>query len=105
MLKEPSKNTLKRYGLSLSEWEAIVAAQEGKCPICERYLTELKTVIDHQHIKGWKLLSPDERKKFVRGILCVRCNMRFVPRDLTAELAYRAAIYLFRYSSSKALEK
>lgn len=58
-----------RYGLSLSEYEAMLVRQNGVCAICrkpERETRNGKTVelcIDHDHETGR-----------VRGLLCRRCN-------------------------------
>lgn len=50
----------KTYGITLAEYDALLAAQDGKCAICK---TELNLNLDHCHDSG-KL----------RGILCNRCN-------------------------------
>jgi len=57
---------LKRdYGLSVDDYNAIFAEQQGKCAICGRHQQKLKKglVVDHNHKTGE-----------VRGLLCFRCN-------------------------------
>lgn len=57
---------LKQYGLSVSEFTALLAAQEGKCPVCDECLPNEPHLIhiDHSHATGK-----------VRGILCRLCNI------------------------------
>lgn len=54
------KQRLKRYNLSVTEFEEMTAAQDGRCAICRR---ESKLCVDHDHATG-----------AVRGLLCNRCN-------------------------------
>ena len=56
------KSHLKRkYGLTLEDFDAMVASQGGGCAICGR--TDADNV-DHDHVTGR-----------VRGILCFNCNV------------------------------
>ena len=50
----------KKYGLSESEYRAILAAQGGHCAICP---STDRLVVEHNHDTGE-----------VRGIVCNRCN-------------------------------
>lgn len=52
-----------RYGLTRDEYEAMLEAQDNRCPICERSFDEVKPHIDHCHDTGR-----------VRGVLCGNCN-------------------------------
>jgi hypothetical protein len=54
---------LQGYGLTLEEYEAMLARQEGRCLICRVKPKSHSLNIDHDH----KTLR-------VRGLLCVRCN-------------------------------
>ena len=71
----------KTYGLTPSEYEALFAAQGGRCAICRRLPDAQNTrgrlvlFVDHEH-------SPEERKDRskrtsgrVRGLLCNDCNL------------------------------
>lgn len=50
-----------KYGISPEDVEAMRAAQDGKCAICERKTQRL--LVDHCHTKG-----------HVRALLCQTCN-------------------------------
>jgi hypothetical protein len=70
-----------KYGLTPEAREALVAAQDGCCPICQRDLAEVDQHVDHDHD------SPDRR---VRGILCSTCNrhLGWFEKRKRAVLAY-----------------
>lgn len=97
----PSKATLKKYGLSLEEWQAILDKQGGVCPICKKVPTTGRWVTDHFHVKGWKNLPPEKRKQYVRGVLCWTDNNRILTRGVTIEKLERAAEYLREWESKK----
>lgn len=88
----PSKATLRKYGLSAEEWQAMWNKQNGVCPICLKPMS--RAVVDHKHIKGWKKLPANGRRKFVRSLLCWICNTRILTRGVTPEKLDRAAQYL-----------
>ncbi len=56
----------RRYGLSASDYDALLAAQEGCCAICHRHAELLgrPLAVDHDHETGR-----------VRGLLCDDCNL------------------------------
>ncbi len=60
-IKRREGHLLKKYGLTLSQFDAMVEAQHGKCYVCQRVPDEL--VVDHCHESGR-----------VRKLLCHRCN-------------------------------
>lgn len=53
--------TLKRYSITVADYDIMLASQNGKCGIC---LSETKLVVDHDHDTG-----------AVRGLLCSECNL------------------------------
>lgn len=70
----------KKYGLSLEQYESMVAEQEGCCAICGE--VPQKLVVDHDHLTG-----------NVRGLLCHACNvtlglMKEDPARLLAAIGY-----------------
>lgn len=94
-----SRGTLRKYGLTEMDWLAMASMQGWVCPICQRRTR--KFVTDHEHVPGWAKRPPDERKRYVRGLLCVYCNFRVVPSRMTAEEAYRMVAYLAAYENRR----
>jgi hypothetical protein len=97
----PSKTTLSKYGLSLSEWESILDRQGGVCPICGKVPSTGRWVVDHEHVKNWKNLPPEVRKSYVRGILCWYDNRNILTRGTTIEKLKNAVKYLEEYEKNK----
>ena len=52
-----------RYGISESQFIEIYTSQNGLCAICEKHITKKDSLIDHCH-----------NTKFIRGLLCRKCN-------------------------------
>lgn len=78
---------LRKYGITLDDYQEMLAQQEGKCAICGS--TEAKNfgdtlVVDHDHATGK-----------VRGLLCGTCNtalgkFRDDPQILRSAICYLA---------------
>lgn len=101
MIKTPSPATLKKYGLSEAEWREHLERQGGVCYVCEKEPGTGRLCIDHEHVKGWKKLPPQQRKLFVRGLLCWVCNAHFLFRGMTIRKSTRVTEYLTVYESRK----
>lgn len=54
-----------RYGITLEQFEAILAAQGNVCAVCK--LGDKVFCVDHNH----KTLK-------IRGIICLNCNLRVI---------------------------
>ena len=98
-MQHPRPETLKKYGLSLADWEEIYHLQGGLCPICKRTLA--KPVVDHLHIRNWKRMKPEKRKLYIRGIPCNYCNRRRLAKGMTLEIARNIVDYLERFELMK----
>lgn len=61
---EKRRDTARRYGITLAEYDAMVAAHDGKCDICGEGPGEKGFHLDHCHKTGE-----------VRGLLCGKCNV------------------------------
>lgn len=84
------------YGISLAEWDRILAEQGGGCGICERPPRERETFhLDHEHSHG--------QSGRVRGILCPYCNTRLIGRLKDHTKAQRMADYLRDPPATRAL--
>lgn len=58
-----------RYGITEEQYNLLFEKQEGKCAICQKHQSELKSrlVIDHDH-----------SSKEIRALLCHYCNLWIV---------------------------
>ncbi len=79
------KSHLKRsYGLTVDEYDAMLAAQNGVCAVCERSPTPgISLHVDHDHDSG-----------SIRGLLCFRCNNALGDLEDDPSLLGAAAHYL-----------
>ena len=94
MLKQPSKQTVKKYGLSLKEWNDIADSQNHVCFICNQLPKSRILCVDHVHVKKFKKMPPEEKKKWVRGLLCRYCNLRVASKAINLEKAKKLVVYL-----------
>ncbi|MHB8407951.1 MAG: endonuclease domain-containing protein [Acidiferrobacterales bacterium] len=85
------------YGLTLEDYYRMLREQDHRCAICGN--EEVKQLaVDHEHVEGWAQMLPEERKKYVRGLLCILCNKhRMAGVDLA--MALRMVAFLQRSSS------
>lgn len=79
------KARLKRYGLTLEQFDQMLTEQHGRCLICRK--TE-SLVVDHCHTTGK-----------VRGLLCNLCNTALGSFRDSPEILTSAIEYLTRSSS------
>jgi hypothetical protein len=79
---------LNRYGLSMQDFEAILADQNWACGICRRKFGDRskKPCVDHCH-----------KTRKVRGLLCIKCNMGLGYFDDDPTFARMAADYLEKW--------
>ena len=75
-----------KYGITPEEYLEMVAAQDGRCKICQN---ADKLVVDHCHKTGR-----------VRGLLCHGCNVALGFLRDDPERAVRAGSYLSRFANS-----
>lgn len=109
VVKPPLPATLKKYGLDAHTWQTLFDMQDGKCPICQREFSDtVKPVTDHEHVKGFKKMSAEKKRRYTRGILCSYCNLRRVPKGsktLTpTEISYNIYRYLADYDAREEMD-
>lgn len=113
----PSEATLRNYGMTSGDWWEMARRQKFTCPVCMKSFGDRKLVIDHEHVAGWRarkrrkskkgshqvrvrVMTPDQRRPYVRGILHAWCN-GFVRQWLTLPRAKAIVAYLETYERSK----
>lgn len=101
--RRPTKGTLRKYGLTLDEWISILKRQGDVCAVCGRVSPTGRSVIDHEHVPGWKKLKPEHRRWFVRGVICSFCNSHVVGRFVTLDKARRVVAYLSAFEVRKGM--
>jgi hypothetical protein len=99
----PAPSTLGKYGLTLALWEQLLEEQDGLCGVCAKPFPKL--VVDHVHVRGYKLMRPEARRKYVRGLCCTTCNHFVLTRYADARKHELAASYLRRYDARRAREE
>lgn len=67
----------KTYGIKLVDWNRMFNDQGGVCWICKTMPKNNVLCIDHIHVKGYKKMPPEEKIKYIRGLLCFQCNTAF----------------------------
>lgn len=80
---------MKKYGLSESEYEALLHGQGGVCAICGSAHPGLDFSffpVDHDHVTGE-----------VRGLLCNDCNLGIQRFKDNANFLVSAATYLLKH--------
>ena len=75
---------VRKYGITAEDYDHMLAAQEGKCPICGEHRA---LVVDHCHRNG-----------NVRALLCDRCNRLLGVADDNRALLTAAIRFLDTHS-------
>ena len=78
-----SFGSLRRYGITLDDYNALLKKQGGTCAICKTAPTLKKLFIDHDHKDGR-----------VRGLLCSRCNLLLGYHECAKEMVEEFEQYL-----------
>lgn len=97
----PKPVTLAKYGMSETEWLRMLSGQGWECPICGKVPKTGRFVTDHEHVRGWKAMPDEQRKKYVRGITCWMCNRYLLARGISIEVATNVTKYLTRYDQRR----
>lgn len=89
--KQASRTLMRKYGITLNDYERMYEAQDGKCLICEGTETRINTFtnepirmpVDHCHKTGE-----------IRGLLCSDCNTALGLFQDSPEILSKAIAYL-----------
>ena len=83
--KERNRRFVKRYGITVDDYDNILKSQAHCCKICGIHISQLdrRLCVDHNHDTGK-----------VRGLLCDSCNTSLGKFEDNAELLKRAVWYL-----------
>jgi hypothetical protein len=89
----------KRYGITLEQYDEMVAAQGGRCAICNKLPkgtshTSRRLAVDHDHATGT-----------VRGLLCSPCNTTIGMIEDSPGLLDRMRRYLGKHAQLRLVEK
>lgn len=83
--KQKERRLYKTYGITLNEYHEMWSSQGGLCRICKSLPPSGRLCVDHIHIKGYKKMGPEEKKTYVRGLLCFLCNTGLKGFEKTAD--------------------
>lgn len=72
--KAKNKRLYNTYGLTLSEWSTMLLCQNEVCQICKTMPKSGILCVDHIHIKGFKTMTPEQKRPYIRALLCFMCN-------------------------------
>ena len=82
--KQREKLYIRRYGITIKDYNEMYISQDGKCAICEKEKTiKNNFYVDHCH-----------KTKKVRGLLCMRCNSGIGYFKDDESLMKKAIVYL-----------
>ena len=99
-MKIPSRQTLRKYGISEQDYIKLYNKYGGRCHVCLRKQSPKATRalhVEHEHVKGWKDMPPEQRKQFIRGLSCYTCNRFRLTKGTTYKTAKNLLRYLERY--------
>jgi hypothetical protein len=72
--KAANSRLMKTYGISIEDYDRKSFEQNHLCWICKCPPKNTRLNVDHRHVLGYKHLSPENKRKEVRGLLCFGCN-------------------------------
>lgn len=91
------RHLLKSYGITQREYDGMLSAQRGVCAVCGSPPKTRSLHVDHEHVKGFKKMDANTKKRFIRGLLCFQCNWIFLSRGISLNRAKRIVEYLRNY--------
>ena len=93
-LRERAGHLMRKYGMTIEQYDAMLEAQGGGCFICGRPPREdISLHVDHDHSTGK-----------VRGILCFCCNNALADFQEDPELLKKAATYVSWHANQEEIQ-
>ncbi len=92
--KQRDYDLLRKYGITVNEYEAMLAAQYGVCWICKEPPKKVRLAVDHKHVLRDKRQNPRDTRTRVRGLLCWGCNAALAKFKDDPERLRKAAEYI-----------
>jgi hypothetical protein len=92
--RERAGHLMRKYGITLEQYDAMLDDQGGGCSICGRPQgTKISLHVDHDHSTGK-----------VRGILCFSCNNALADFQEDMQLLRKAIGYLFAHTAEDEIQ-
>lgn len=92
--RERAGHLMRKYGITLDQYDAMLEAQGGGCFICGRPQGEkISLHVDHDHASGK-----------VRGILCFSCNNALADFQEDMQVLRKAIDYLFAHTAEDEIQ-
>jgi hypothetical protein len=105
LIKRPLDKTLAQYGLLPVDFEFMLKEQGWACGCCGKTPASGRLFVDHEHVRGWKRMPPEERRKYVRGLACYTCNRFVLNHRINIKLLAGAIAYLTQYEQRRSLQQ
>ena len=84
------RRTLKAYGMTVADYDAMLARQGGRCAICRRPPGKRRLAVDHDHRTGRN-----------RALLCGSCNLLIGYARENLRVLWAAIEYLHRHGAHR----
>ncbi len=78
---------MRKFGMTLDEYDVMLDAQNGGCAICTRAPEETSLHVDHDHSTGR-----------IRALLCFQCNNALADFREDPDLLRNAVTYLITHT-------
>ena len=97
--KVKNRRLMHTYGITIEEWNDMYDKQLGLCACCGKKLKNPH--IDHEHLPGYSTMPPEQKRKYIRGLVCMPCNRFLICKNnwQTIQDVYE---YLERYENDAA---
>lgn len=85
--RERAGHLMRKFGMTLDEYDVMLDAQNGGCAICTRAPEETSLHVDHDHSTGR-----------IRALLCFQCNNALADFREDPDLLRNAVTYLITHT-------